>query len=299
MKVTFSFQNNNSTKPQKQNVVFGAGLTSKMVQEIRQSNVMEISGKLAQRGISTDFRGNKVVAWCCNKTIEIFEQLNKRFKVGFALPKGIFVEDFEKLNIEDKSAIGFCNLARTNLIKDSEKETPSGVIYFDTLVQKRANASSEMQWLYDWGNIDSISDYRYAIRQAGTDSFLDIFLHEASHNVHLDKLLEKYSGKVVDKKILSAKNEKQIAEYQKKYERKISQICDYALADPFEAIACDMSKVISKSLDAETLIPTKNPFVSTPYENLSFWQRIDIPNYSDEKRPLKEILRRFWNGKFE
>jgi hypothetical protein len=60
-----------------------------------------------------------------------------------------------------------------------------------------------------------------------------------------------------------------------------------------------MSRLIADSLDKTTLKPIKNPFKNTPYENLSFWQRRNIPKYSDEDRPLNEILRNFWNGKFD
>lgn len=299
MKILFSSQKPHQSNPQKQNIAFEAGLTLKMMEEIQQADVLAISSRLAKKGIPTDFKGNKVIAWCCNKTVEILEQLNKKTGRKFVLPRGIYVEDFEKLNIEDKNTIGFCNLARTNLIKNSKEEIPAKIIYFDTLMQKRTNASSEMQWLYDWDNINLISDYRYATKQTGTDSFLDIFLHEVSHNVHLDKLLQRYNGKIVRQKILSAKDEKQVAEYQKKYGARISQICNYALTDPLEAVACDMSKIIANALDKETLIPLKNPFIGTPYENLSFWQRVNIPDCSDEERPLNEILRRFWNGKFD
>ncbi len=94
-------------------------------------------------------------------------------------------------------------------------------------------------------------------------------------------------------------DESQIEEYQKKYGKKLSQICNYALKNPFEAVACDISRVIADSLDKNTLMPIRNPFIGTPYEKLSFWQRVNIPKYSDEERPLKEILRNFWNGKFE
>lgn len=299
MKIIFLSQKNNSLKPQKQNIVFGAGLTSQMVREIQQTDVLEISKKLATKGIPTDFKKNKVIAWCCDKTVEILEQLNIRTGQKIALPRGIYVEDFEKLNIEDKNAIGFCNLAPTKLIKNSDEIIPSRVIYFDTLVQKKASSPSGMQWLNDWNNIDSISDYRYATKQAGTDSFLDIFLHESSHNIHLDKLLQRYNGETVLEKILSAKDEKQIAAYQKKYGVTISQICDYALTNPLEAVACDMAKIITDSLEGTTLIPTKNPFIGTPYENLSFWQRINLPEPTNEEERLKEILRNFWNGKFE
>lgn len=59
-----------------------------------------------------------------------------------------------------------------------------------------------------------------------------------------------------------------------------------------------MTRSVVSCLDKDTLMLTRNPFIGTPYENLSFWQRVNVSDYSDEDRPLKEILRRFWNGKF-
>ncbi len=193
VKVVFSSQKNSLSQPQ--NIEFGAGLTRKMMQEIQQADVLEISNRLAKKGIPNDFKGNKVVAWCCDKSINILEQINERFGQRLALPRGIYLEDFEKLNLEEENAIGFCNLSRTHLVKNSSEETPSRVIYFDTLEQKRAKTHSDIQWLYNWDNIDQISDYRYATGQAGTDSFLDIFIHEPSHNLHLDQLLQSIVGK--------------------------------------------------------------------------------------------------------
>ncbi len=70
--------------------------------------------------------------------------------------------------------------------------------------------------------------------------------------------------------------------------------------NPLEAVACDMAKVIVDSLDAKTLMPTKNPFIGTSYEKLSFWQRVNLPTHDkDEVLSLHEILRNFWNGKFD
>lgn len=274
-------------------------MTPKIMEEIQKADVLEISDKLAQKGIPTDFKGNKVVAWGCAKIVVIFEYLNKKYKMHLALPKGIYMENFENLNIEDPSAIGFCNMARTHLIKGSDVITPSRVLYFDTMEKKHKDAPQSIKWLYDWSNIDMISDFRYAVRQSATDSFLDLIEHEFTHGAHEDKLLENFDGDILDRKIKDAKDAKNVVEYRRKYGNKISQICDYALTNPLEAIACDIPRVITSSLDKDTLMPVQNPFIGTPYENLSFWQRANIPDYTDEQRPLKEILRRFWNGKFD
>ncbi len=99
MKVIFSFQNNNYIKPQNSKINFGAGLTPKMMEEIQKTDVLEISKKFVQKGISTDFKGNKVIAWCCDKTVVILEELNNRFGQKLALPSALEVENFERLNV--------------------------------------------------------------------------------------------------------------------------------------------------------------------------------------------------------
>jgi len=298
LNVVFSFQKNNLSQPQKQNVAFGAGLTRKMMHEIQHADVLEISSRLAKKGIPTDFKGNKVVAWCCDKTLEIFEQLNRRFGQRLALPKGIFVEDFERLNVDNPNMYGFCNLQPTKLVKSSDELVPSRVVYFNSFANQQQIATDDYKWLSDWNYINTISDARLATKESGTDHFLDIFMHEFFHVSHEDRLLSKLGGQTLARKIAIAKNKQQIAEYQRKYGQRITQICDYALADPFEAVACDMSRSVVGSLDRNTLVPIRNPFVGTPYERFSLWQRINTPYYTDEQRPLTEILRNFWNGKF-
>lgn len=301
MKVVFSFQKNNSSKPQTQNIAFGAGLTAKFAEEIKNADIAEISTRLAKNGIPTDFKGNKIVAWCCEKAVNIFQQLNENFGTHLTLPKGIYVEDFANLNIGSITRADFCNLTPTQLIKGSNEIVPSRTVFFNTFETANNQATPETKWLYNWNQVNKIADFNHAIRQSGTDFFLDTFLHELSHVSHEDRLLSRFNGQVVTQKIELARDARKIAEYQKKYGSKISQICDYALTDPLEAVACDMSRTIVRSLDKETLMPTKNPFVNSPYEKLYFWQpkRIKIPIYSDQDRPLQEILRNFWNGKFE
>lgn len=288
-----SIKTQNKQKRYGYNPAFGAGLTPKIMHEIQNTDILEISRKLQQKGIPSDFKGNKIIAWCSNKTVEIFEQLNKKFGMHLALPKGIFVEDFKKLNLETTQMYGFCNFQPTHLHKNSNIITPSRVLFFNSF----DGSQNKNLWHCNWENINEIADTRYLTRASGTNLFLDIFLHEASHVSHEDRLLKKMGGELLATKIGLIKNDQEIANYQKKYGAEVSRICNYALENQFEAIACDIPRVITSSLDKETLMPTKNPFIGSPYEKLSFWQK--APKYSDNDKPLKEILRSFWNGHFE
>lgn len=284
MDIVCFFQNKNLTKSPKLNVAFGSGLTPKMMREIQRTDILEVTNRLAKKGIPCDFNDNKIIAWCSDKTVEIFEQLNKKYKLNLALPKGIYVEDFYRLNVENPNALGTCNMLPSKLRKNSNEITPSRVIFF--------NSS------HYWENIDKIADDDYASGFSSTPHFLNFGLHEVAHSIHEDRVLNKLNAQTLARELDLFKNKKQVAEYQRKYGKEASKICDYAQTDPFEAIACDMPRVVISALNEETLMPTINPFIGSPYEELSFWKRVNISDYSDEERPLKEILRRFWNGKF-
>ena len=91
-------------------ITFNAGLTSKMKSEIAHCDINKITKELAKSGISADFKNNKAVAWCSIKGIEIIKELNKKFNLNLAFPRGIYVEDFNNLLISDKMSAGFYNI---------------------------------------------------------------------------------------------------------------------------------------------------------------------------------------------
>jgi hypothetical protein len=266
--------------------------------EIQTADVLEISKRLKDKGIPSYFEDNKFAAWCFDKTTTIFEQL-KRFQSKLALPTGIQAKDFWDLNIKGKYLAAFCNLTPTRLEKNSRNETPAGIIFFNTFKTERRMATPSTKWIYNWDNVDQIADANYFIGHSSTDHFLSTFIQEFSHNAHINRASEKIGGDALVDKIRLFNDEKRMQEYRQKYGGKLSQICNHALENPLEAVACDMTRVITDVLDTDTLMPTRDPFIGTPYENLSFLQKVDITDYTDEQRPLKEILRRFWNGKFE
>lgn len=287
MKVIFSFQQNTSDiRSQNSKINFGAGLTPKMMQEIQRTDVLEISRRLAKKGIPNDFKDNKVVAWCSNKIIDIFEQLNKQYRLKLALPNGIYIKDFRLLKEQDPKALGACNMLPTRLIRNSDEKIKERTIFFNSL--------------HNWENIDKIADNDFLTGLSSTPHFLNFSLHEAIHSAHEYRLLDILGAKAIAEKFHFHKNKSYSAIYQQKYGEQVLQICDYAKTDPFEAIACDIPRVIVSVLGTETLMPTKNPFIGTPYENLSFWQRVNSPTHDkNEELSLHDILRNFWNGKFE
>lgn len=299
MKVVFFSQQNNFTRSQKQNIVFSAGLNAQFAQEIKNADVAEISSRLIQKGIETDFKDNKILAWGSNKIVDIFQQLNEKFNLKLALPRGIFVEDFGKLNINDPQAAGFCNFAPTALFKNSNEPTPPGAVFFNTFETILNYVPAGEKWLYDWGQIDKIMDKHFVDKFKSTDFFLEPILDEFIHVAHANRMHNKLGGKIMSKRIQSVNDVKQAEEFQKKYGIKLSTICNYA-TNPFDAVSCNMTGLIVNSLDKTTLEPIKNPFIGTPYENISFFRRILSQNQqSGRGLSLEEILKRFWDGKFD
>lgn len=282
MKAAFFGQSNNNISGKKPKIVaFGGGLTPKIMQEIHKTDVVAISSKLVQKGIPNDFKGDKVLAWCCDKTVDIFQQLNQRFGLKLALPQGIYVEDFRKLNVDNPQMYGFCNLAPFELRKGFSEDVPSRILFFNSL--------------HKWEDIDSISDRRYKEKFASTDFFLDIPFHEFVHSAQEDRLLDLYDDEILLEKLLSLTDPKQIEMYQKKYGDKVSRISNYALNSPLDAVACDLSRRIANSINKVNLTPTKNPFAGSPYQdNVSSFQKLQL-----KLNPLNNILKKFWNGEFE
>lgn len=302
MTITFAYLNTNSNpiNVQKDKISFSAGLNTKLAQEIRTADVSEIVNRLAKKGIESDFKDNKVIAWCCDKTVELFQELNDKFNLKLALPKGIWVENFEKLNVDNNNMYAFCNFLPTKLKKKSDEICPGMTLVFNSFEWAKGLPGDEIGCQDYWGNINKISDLRYELKHTPTNHFLNIFLHEFSHVAHENKLLSKFSGETFIEKFQQTVDPIQVAEFKRKYGQKLSGICNDASLNPFEAVACDMSRTIANSLDSTKLISNTNPLLNTPYENLSFWQRVNLPTpQKNAELSLQEILRNFWNGKFE
>lgn len=277
--------NNNFNKNYAQS--FQGGLSKKLMQEINNTNVEAVSQKLQEAKIITDFQDNKAVAWCCHKVVEIINELNQKHKLNLSLPKGVFVENFDNLNVTDKTMYGFCNMQPSKLFKDTDLYVPSRTLFFNSFEGERFLAN---QKFYNWQNIDEISDFKFSNKSAPTDYFLDIFFHEFAHVIHEDNLIKTLGSNIVAEKLQQVEKLHQSNFYKSKYGKALSKICDYAQETPFEAVSCDMSKRLSNKIDKNKLQYNVNPLKGTPYDN-QFFELLNTK--------LDNILRKFWKGKFE
>ena len=270
---------------------FKAGLTSKMRQEIASTDVVKISREFFNHGIETDFKNNKVIAWCSLQCLKLIKFMNEKYGLNLGIPKGIFVEDFNKLKIAEKEATGFLNFAPAKLYLGDDKIIPEKTIFFNEFEGFNYSGGNEF-----WNRIDRMSDENFDRRFSSTDFFLEPVLHEFLHAVHEDNLIRKLGGKRVVKILESALSPLHLEVFRAKYDRLLEPICTYASTTPFEAVACDFSKRTIENLDKTTLLPQSNFIRKSPYKKQNFLEYHLI--YKPESK-LTQTLRRFWNGKME
>jgi len=271
-----------------------------MAREIQSADVLQISDNLAKQGIKTGFSNNKVIAWCCEKTANIFNDLNKRYDLNLELPKGIFVEDFAKLNIDYEILPGFCTLAPIRLKANSSEITPEKTIFFNNFETALTKIPEDLKSKYNWNKINTTATVNYQNKYKSTDNFLEPFFNEFFHIVHIQNLIKNHGEKSYQKYIQQALSENGLISYEKRYGSKVSAICDYAKANPLEAVACDITKRTVDVLDKETLLPKSNPFANSPY-NGSYIHQAKIPSFlkQNKNKSLEELMNDFWNGKFD
>ena len=260
-------------------VSFRAGLTKNIQAEINSCNVKKISKELAKANIKADFRGNKVVAWCCFKCFEIFK------KLGLSLPDEIFVEDFKKLNGKKPETIAFNEVDSCITGKKNEFITLKKSIFFDEYA--RAN------YLGGWETIDSLSDEQFALGSIPTDNFLSIFLHEfarVSHEQNLVDTIGVFPAYNFDVKI---NNSEFRNFFKERYYDLFVELSEYALYSPKETLANDLSKRIVKNLD-DKLELTNNFIDKSPYKKMTSLEKV-FGFYS--QKTVDNVIRRIWYGK--
>jgi hypothetical protein len=258
---------------------FKAGLTSQMKKDIATCDPNKISYYLNRYSIQSDFKNDKTVAWCVLKCHELLKIFNKQFNLSLGFPKGIFVEDFNKLNIIKQGILGFTNFAPTKLYLNNDSITQEKTIFFDKL---------------NWEKIDEISDENYKFGITTTDFFLETFLHEFAHVIHEDNLLNKKSGSNVIAFLQKMLNPQYIKIFQNKYESILKSICNYASENPLETVACDLSKRILNDIDKNTLKPQNDFMYSSPYKNFSILKKICM--IYDKKQKESLLLNEIWTG---
>ncbi len=268
---------------------FRAGLTSAMRSEIRSVDAAKVSEALQKQGIQSDFKGNKMLAWCSLKSVEIINEINKRFGAKLGLPKGVFVEDFSQQSFLDKDSLGFINLVPTKKYGTNDV-TPEKTIFFNEFSEFNYQGGNHF-----WEKLNECAEMMFETGNATSDFFLEPVFHEFAHAMHESNLIKNLKPqKVLEFLFTIAKNEN-VQAFQERNGGILSRrICNYAATGPHEAVACDLTKRTIANLDKELLVPNENFVAESPYQRRSFWDRhIGIKPESK----LTVILRDFWNGK--
>ena len=255
----------------KYNTNFKSGLTADMRQEIRFCNVRKISNEFQKYGIETNFKENKSVAWCCLKVLELAKKLN------LGMPRGIFVEDFNKLH-SSNDAIAFCNIVPDLLYKNKGLVVPGNTLFFDQNI--------------NWERINIMVDESYEMGISPTNFFLEPFIHEFAHSMHEINLLRKMGKINLLKKIYEMKEEKEVHKFHKKFDFILSHICAYASSNPFEAVACDLSRRIIDNMNHNDLTLNTDFLPNSPYRQPKLF------DFGLGENKLSKTIKNFWNGKF-
>ena len=265
---------------------FKAGLTNQFKKEINECNTQKVSRELKKINIESDFKGNKVIAWCALQCSKLITDINNKCNLKLELPKGIFVEDFNSLNIDNKDALGFINFVPTHLYSNKEVITPEKTIFFNEFKEMNYKGGNKI-----WEQADEIADINFEIRSATTDFFLETFLHEFAHVIHEGNMLSKIGNSVdfVQTIIMMLKGKNQsFQNLQTEIEKKI---CRYGTTNLLEMMACDLTKRILDNTSKDNLQPVKKIMASTFYEEHNL-----LKNLFARKSKLDKLLKNTWNG---
>ena len=268
---------------------FRAGLTSQIKNEINSCDVRKISHELQNVNIESDFKGNKVVAWCVFRCTKLITEINNKYGLNLALPKGIFVEDFSKLNVNNQDAFGFMNFAPTFLHSDKKIITPEKTIFFNEFKDMNYKGGNKI-----WEQADEIADMNFENKGATTDFFLEIFLHEFAHVIHEGNMQTKIHNGLDLVNIIISMLKSQNPVFQKLRPEISEKICQYATTNQLEMTACDLTKRILDNASRETLQPIGNFTRNSPYKVKNIFKEIFTLN-----NKFNELLQNTWNGKLK
>lgn len=266
---------------------FRAGLTKKFKNEINYCSVQKISKELETLNIKTDFKGNKLLAWCALQCTKLITEINNRYGLNLALPKGIFVEDFSRLKKNTKDAYCFVNTIPKFLYSDKNVLVPEKTIFINEFKEKNYDGGNAI-----WDLVDEIADMNFENKTTTTDFFLETFLHEFAHVMHEGNLQTRiYNGFDFIKTIISMQKA-QNPNFQKLKPEISEKISEYATTDQLEMIACDLSKRIINCTSKETLQPIGDFTINSPYKKQNLFKRL-----FERKDNLEKMLKNTWDGK--
>lgn len=265
---------------------FRAGLTKKFKNEINYCSVQKISKELKTLNIKTDFKGNKLLAWCALQCTKLITEINNRYGLNLALPKGIFVEDFSRLKVNPKDAYCHLNIIPKFLYSDKNVLVPEKTIFINEFKEMNYDGGNAI-----WDLVDELADMNFENKTTTTDFFLETFLHEFAHVMHEGNMQKKH-GSLELVKIIISMIKGQEPTFKKLKPEITEKISEYATTNPLEMIACDLSKRIINCTSKETLQPIGDFTINSPYKKQNLFKRL-----FERKDNLEKMLKNTWNGK--
>lgn len=270
-------------KRTEQKISFKSGLTPSIVGKAAKYSVKNIEQNFKTIGVDADFRNNRAIAYCCGLVSDIFDTLTTKYKLPFGAkpPSLTAYNDWELVNYYDRGCLGFCLPDSAKILEDKGIYETRSIFYNDKLLKTLKDMDNEAERNYNSGF-------------NSTNHFLHTIIHEWVHNIHNDllykafgydgrcpKTLQRYNnanGYNYDPNPFVSginharwmQNFRYTPEQRKIIKREISEYASGRTTpsgtiqggNPFELIAETVTKEVVNSLDAETLMPTRNPFSS-------------------------------------
>lgn len=246
------------------NINFKGGLTKEVNQISKKISPREISSQFTSEfKVDANFKDNNGIAMCNALVANIFEHLNKKYKLPFtSMPPRIRV--FEKSDLHkpvSSNTFGFCIPDSRKVLK-SEEPFELRSLFFD-------NKYKSLE------EIDSVTENSYKKGLVSSDHFLGNTIHEFVHNFHIDEIfkkfgyggdcpygIQKYDQRIQNPKGIKIVEDMQNTQLSTKEKEIITEHLGAHSADEniLEVIPEYFTKLIIKSLDTKTLLPVKDPF---------------------------------------
>ena len=199
-------------------------------------------------GIDAKFNGNKAVGGCFNYVAELCSEASERYKLPFNyVPPSIRLYSSKNiLNEVSEDTYGFC-IPEKQKVLDGEGLFETGSVFL-------------REFPDDVKFIDSFQELRRNTNHSSTSHFLGLFFHEWFHNVHLNLLFDRFNKNKISQidqvRILDKKMQPFNIIYRFAVKHSLS---DYASTNEFELFPEILSKIMTESINENTMTLKNNP----------------------------------------
>jgi len=232
-------------------VSFKSGLTKPIMDSVAAINVAEAQSAFAQKyGVKAHFAESQFYSFAFSKVAEMFEDMSKRYGLPFEIkPPKIWVYNKEQL-INKQMPDNFC------LHADLPVFNPKEAFEARSIFMRKRDDIQKINKEHDWA---------FEQHQRSSSHFLGDTIHEWCHNLHMNSVFKTENFK----KLMLHKNRLQswsvydeIRNFDKGQKKQIRRALGSFAADSnsrSEVAAEGLTRLITESLDPDTLLVTNNP----------------------------------------